>query len=471
MILAVRWTIPLYLALCIVLGGASADGYRANAVLELLAIGLLVLASLARPDPPPEKGERALLIGLGALVVVICLQFVPLPAALWHDLPARAEIARPFETAGVDFGQGFVSLIPHESLKSALWLMPPIGVLLAMMYARALYSGPYLAVALIGAMCISVLLGAMQMAAGPDSSLYFYHFTNRGLAVGFFANANHMASLLLVTVPFQAALLRDGFERKGPGRAAVIGGVAASLAVTATGILVVGSLAGYGLLLPVGLASALIVAGNRRTRITVALLLAMVVLAGLGFILATHVGRALLDNASNMSVGSRRKIFATTWVALKDFWPVGTGIGTFAEVYRSFENPLAVTWTYFNLAHDDYLEVLLETGAAGLALLLAFLGWWIMRAWRIWRGGSLSPYAMAAVIASASLMVHSLVDYPLRTAALSSVFAACLALMAAPRVRTRSREREAIYGDDAPSGEQARTQSSRRSHRRHRHGR
>jgi O-antigen ligase len=317
-------------------------------------------------------------------------------------------------------------------------------------------------------MCVSVLLGAMQLAAGQTSSLYLYVFTNRDSAVGFFANANHMASLLLVTIPFQAALLQEGLERKGAGRAAVIGGVIASLAVTATGIVVVGSLAGYGLVLPIALASALIVKGSRRMRITAALLLPLVLLAGLGFILATHEGRAMLDQAGHISVRSRHEIFATTWIAIKHFWPAGTGVGTFAEVYRSFENPFDVTPTFINHAHDDYLELVLETGAVGLVLLVAFLGWWVVRAWRIWRGGSLSPYAMAAVIASGSLMAHSLVDYPLRTAALSSVFAACLALMAAPRVRSRSLEREAIYGADAPAHEAARTAGRSRKRRRSR---
>jgi O-antigen ligase len=175
----------------------------------------------------------------------------------------------------------------------------------------------------------------------------------------------------------------------------------------------------------------------------------------------------MLNQASNMDQESRRLIFSTTWRALKHFWPVGTGLGTFQEIYRSFENPLTIKLAYVNHAHDEYLEILLETGAAGMVLLLAFLAWWIGRAWRVWREGSLSPFAMAAVIASASLMVHSLVDYPLRTAALSSVFAACLALMAAPRRRAPSPERDAVYGMEGGSGDaETRGKGSRRRRRR-----
>jgi O-antigen ligase len=467
----VRCLIPLYLALCVILGGASAGGYAANALLQLLATGLLVLASLARPEPPPERAERALLVMAGAVLVLACLQFVPLPPGIWRELPGRAMIARPFEAAGIDFGQGYVSLIPQESLKSVIWLLPAAGVLVTMIYARALFSGRYIAIAVTAAMCVSVFVGAMQLAAGQGSHLYFYQITNRDSAVGFFANANHMASLLLVTIPFQAALLHEGLEREGSGRMAIIGAIVASLAVTVTGIFVVGSLAGYGMLLPVGLASALIVRGTRRMRITAALLVPAVVLAGLALVLATQEGGAMLDHSSDMAAGSRHAIYVTTWGALRQYWPAGTGIGTFAEIYRSFENPRGVTLVFINHAHNDYLELLLETGAAGLVLMLVFLAWWVTRAWRIWREGSLSPFAMAGAIASATLMVHSLVDYPLRTAALSSVFAACLALMAAPRRRRQSKERDAVYGGQMDAGEPARTQSEGRSRRRRRRSR
>lgn len=41
--------------------------------------------------------------------------------------------------------------------------------------------------------------------------------------------------------------------------------------------------------------------------------------------------------------------------------------------------------------------------------------------------------AMAGTIGSAAILAHSLVDYPLRDAALQAVFALCVAFMAEPR--------------------------------------
>ena len=75
----------------------------------------------------------------------------------------------------------------------------------------------------------------------------------------------------------------------------------------------------------------------------------------------------------------------------------------------------------------------LETGIPGLILIALFLFWWGRRVVAIWRSPTIDHYARAATIASAAILAHSVVDYPLRTAAISAVFAMCLALMVQPR--------------------------------------
>jgi len=110
---------------------------------------------------------------------------------------------------------------------------------------------------------------------------------------------------------------------------------------------------------------------------------------------------------------------------------MGSGLGTFRDVYALYEDherldPAAVV----NHAHNDYLELFLETGVPGLLLIAAFLLWWARTAVSRWRDNLADPYVKAAVIASAALLAHSLVDFPLRTAALSAKFAAAVAMMA-----------------------------------------
>jgi hypothetical protein len=82
----------------------------------------------------------------------------------------------------------------------------------------------------------------------------------------------------------------------------------------------------------------------------------------------------------------------------------------------------------------------METGVPGMLLILLFLLWWASRVLAVWRADEPDHFARAATIASAVMLAHSLVEFPLRTAALSAAFAMCCALMAEARPRTRRRK-------------------------------
>jgi len=117
--------------------------------------------------------------------------------------------------------------------------------------------------------------------------------------------------------------------------------------------------------------------------------------------------------------------------------PLGSGLGSFLNVYRLYESPDTVTNEYVIHAHNDYAELALELGLAGVVLMLMFLATWLVAAKAVWRRESWNPFAQAASIASAAVLIHSMVDFPLRTAAISASFAMCLALMAERRMPVR----------------------------------
>jgi O-antigen ligase len=127
--------------------------------------------------------------------------------------------------------------------------------------------------------------------------------------------------------------------------------------------------------------------------------------------------------------------------AVRDFLPWGSGLGSFRSVYQLYESRDQISTTYVVHAHDDYLELALELGVGGILLIIAFLAWWARAVWRAWRDADAGIYARAASIATAAILVHSLVDFPLRTAAIDAAFAMCLALLIdrrAPVARERS---------------------------------
>ena len=78
----------------------------------------------------------------------------------------------------------------------------------------------------------------------------------------------------------------------------------------------------------------------------------------------------------------------------------GSGLGTFEKVYRMAEDPAKVDRYYVNHAHDDYLELAVETGLPGIILMLLFLGWWGRSVWRMLKSPAADQFAMAGAIAS-----------------------------------------------------------------------
>ena len=404
---------------CLVLGGASREGHLANFALQVSGLGFLGWG-LYRLDWRSLGTPERLLLVLGGLgLVIIGLQFIPLPPELWRTLPGRSEVAAELDMLGVQPDPGLLTFSLHESLRSAMSILPALALAIALMARRSLPTIA-LAVTIVGTALLSLGVGIMQVLGGTESAWYLYDFTNRGWMVGFFANANHMATLLLVSLPFLAALLRDGRTRLPLRRMefTILG--CALCALIAMGVGLAGSLTGYALLAPVALASSLIVWPPSK-RLSWFLALPVVIFSGAALAILGDGENALSSEARSSLLG-REQIQMHGVTAAQDFFPVGSGLGTFEEVYRRYEDEQLVTSNFINHAHNDYLELIIELGAPGLALIALFWCWWLYCLHRLLIVQA-SPFAWAGWIAVGVFLTHSGWDYPLRTAALAAVFA------------------------------------------------
>jgi O-antigen ligase len=426
--------IPLFLMLCIFLGGSS-RGLWGNMALQLIAIVILAWASMTRrPMELPRSGTILLCLAASA-IALIALQLVPLPPAIWTGLPGRQFVADGYALLGQPLPWLPISLAPYQTLASALWLLPPLAILAGMLRLGA-FRTSWLAGALAVAAFAAVLVGALQVTSGDPlaSPWYFYRVTNYGSATGFFANSNHMASLLVVTIPFLMALFGSRWTKSAQASASKTAILAGGLLVVLLGLVLNGSLAGWGLGLPVLAASALLRVPMKRTWARWSLAgVAVLSLAAVALIFSSPMQKGLPAAGAGASLESRAAIFKTSLKAASEFAPLGSGVGTFAEIYPRYEDPASIWPTFANHAHSDFIEILLETGVAGLILVALFLIWWIGRVVAIWRSPTVDQFARAATIASAAILAHSLVDYPLRMTAISAIFAMCLALMVRPR--------------------------------------
>lgn len=427
--------VPAFLALCLVLGGASAAGIWANMLLQLLAIPIILAALLRTPSTPVAAPGRQLLGLLLLLIAVIAVQLVPLPPALWTALPGRGEVAAGFVALGQEPPWLPLSLAPYRTISSALWLLPAIAVLLAVLRLRA-YKPGWTAWTIVSVTAVSVAIGALQVGGGTGNPLYFYEITNYGASTGFFSNANHLATLLVCTFPLMTAIY---LHARSKGRSMQRSSGLLVILVGAVGVVVVGvavnrSLAGLGLAVPALAASGLmILSRKRRLPRWAAPAAALSVLAAVAIAFSAQLGNNLTAEEARASEDSRYTSFGRSLGAAADFLPAGSGIGTFQAVYRQREDPTQISRFFMNHVHNDWIEVALETGVPGLIVLALFLYWWARRTIAIWRSDERDPYALAATVVTALILAHSFVDYPLRTAAISALFALCCALMAEPR--------------------------------------
>lgn len=435
--------VPAYVLLCIVLGG-SVQGVWGVAALQLVAIAIIAWSLLARDRYRLSGGGQALFALAGLTVLLIVVQLIPLPPAAWTALPGREPIVEGYRLLGLRLPWLPASLTPYDTAATALTLLPPLAVLAGMLVAGA-YRVRWLVIAILVGTLAAVLLGALQVGnAGPtDSPWYLYGETNVGIATGFFANGNHMATLLAISIPLLFAVIAD-LRKQAPNQragSAVMLLAVAGILVLLVGIFLNGSIAVMLLTPPVILVSATMLLPQGMRFRGPAIAVALVSVAALLAVYLTPLNDKFAQSNSS-SVETRQVMWSTTVPAIADNWVLGSGVGSFEQVYQRYEDPAAVTEIYANHAHNDYLEIALEAGVPGILLVVAFLLWWGSRAGPIWRSAAADRYAVAASIASAAMLVHSLVDFPLRTAALSAIMAACLALMARPRPRESAESEE-----------------------------
>jgi O-antigen ligase len=268
-----------------------------------------------------------------------------------------------------------------------------------------------------------------------------YTITNPDSAVGFFANRNHLATFLATSLPL-AAYLATRWAGRGRGRAVfwIAAGLGFAL-IVAVGVATTGSRAGLLLVAIAAAGSALVVMSARAKspsppwRYSALVAPAILALLAGGLILLAVDPAA--EHAAERLTGPELRFSLTPGVAQAGlvFAPLGSGAGSFASVYQMFEPVEAMGPAFVNHAHDDFIEVWMEAGVAGVALIVAFLVWWTTSTWRVVQDGRTRAAALslAGSIMVGMFLIHSLVDYPLRTPALACLFAfACGLIVPAP---------------------------------------
>jgi O-antigen ligase len=152
-----------------------------------------------------------------------------------------------------------------------------------------------------------------------------------------------------------------------------------------------------------------------------AVLSAIVAILGLSAVIA---GRAVsIRRLLSGDVGQdmRGKGLPSVLDMIREYFPVGSGFGGFDPVFRIHEPLELLNATYFNHAHNDVLEIVMDGGLAGLLLLLAALVWWCWASIRSWLDQPRQIMARAGSTIILLVLVASIFDYPARTPLIMAV--------------------------------------------------
>ena len=427
----------------LLLGGGTRNHLFSDLAVQLLSVGVLVYALRRLRWQEIERSGRQLLV-LSLLVLALpLLQWIPLPQALSAAAPGRAEIWSQHTALGLETPMLVPwSLDANGTLAALRGLLPAAAMALVAVQLGTLWQRR-LVLIVIAVALLMVPIGIAQVAQGPHSALRPYVPTNVHDAVGLFANRNHYAGLLAVALALVLGAMTLDARRLQQRSARVLRMLGWLLvgSMLLLGVVLSRSRAGVGLAGLVILAMLMLAFTRRRTHPQVFhWLLAFTVVGGL---IAFQYGFLGIADRLLQQGDQRFDVNASVLAVAGQFGWLGTGLGSFPAVYAAHEPIDLVGPKILNHAHNDWAELCVELGVLLIVVTFAFGRWLWQRVRELAASGTLTPAENALRLAGIGVILvlatHSLVDYPLRTTALSVVFALACALCTRPLGRASAR--------------------------------
>lgn len=415
-------------------------------LLELGAVGFLfVILAFHRA---PLSLPRALTAALAVLLVYPLIQLLALPEASWRALPGHAEYVAALDRfAGGDIiaVRRTLSVVPTATEYGWLALLPPLACLLVVLRLRAEHVTKLLLfmAAFAG---LEGLLGLLQVGAGSDSIFYLRTGDAYGTAVGTFANRNHLAGMLAMTLPVLVGLLAFSMRRhprRGPHMSALNANLISQRAlVFGSAVMILlclvftRSRAGIATAL-FGLGCSAIILARARGGVkhTNLLVVGLVVLSA---VLALAIGIApILERfePEQLELNTRDRLLmaAATIRAAFEFLPFGSGLSTFPDVFPRFQTGQLAG--FVNYAHNDYAQAFMELGLAAPIVVGLLLAAYASRMWQLMRSADARGFTLLQLGAGIGLLpmiLHSLFDFGLHMPAIAMWFATLVGVMFHP---------------------------------------
>lgn len=353
---------------------------------------------------------------------------------------------------------GAISLDPSQSITGVMRLMTYLAVfVVALQLGRERRFAVRFLHWFAGAAFCYALYGLIDHTLGFDRILWMKRWAYEGFLTSTFVNRNSYATYAALGLLCMTALLfnasRDIFKAgrarrqhvlalvetlTGPAMLPLIGALVVGIALLQTGSRAGAFSALCGLIV---LILALAHARMLQPRQAIGAIAALVGTAVL-FVLLT--GSAVVDRLDSATMSTdksaRAELYALTWRAIGDQPVLGTGLGTFPEVFSIYRTASFDPFVLPTKTHNSYLSNALEIGIPATLLLLlslAMITFIALRGLRVRRRGQVFPALGLASIAAVAL--HSMVDFSLEIPAVAVGFAGMAGVCCAQSFRSRNK--------------------------------
>lgn len=410
-----KYLLGMVLLVVAIFGGGTQAGLPSDAAIQVLAIVAASIVCLRHMDRSIDSRVFWFLVATGIAVV---MQITPL-GSVWvlstQNILREVGLPDGMQPLTISLGLGRSIEATGYFLTLALFLVAILKLRFDQVYGLMSFY-------LLGVV-LNLIAGLIQFSySGPVQVTEVFPYTLRG---GFFVNENHFSSLIFTSIPIAFVYFIE--SNRLP---LLVAYVVSALLV----LLAAGSTAGVVVGFAITVLSVIFLFQHNR----VGLVTILIATLGSGVYAVGLWARLQLEN---VDLGYGRVEFArTTLEGILDNLPFGIGYGNFVVGYPRYEKSNMIFSTYVNHAHNDYLELMFEGGIMAAALIVVFFVLLVQRIWQTLKW----PLHKAATLSIVFLLIHSVVDYPLRTLALAFSFAFFLGVLF---------HRGAEKSDPAPDGE------------------
>lgn len=324
-------------------------------------------------------------IFIGLFILVVCLQLVPIGPGLMEKVsPSTVEVYTRTLPEYPESGEArTLSLTSYHTAWELRRIASFILIFLVIVNTfRTRVQVLTLILAMIAVGVFEAIYGFTDFLAGGKSIFWNERVIGGHRVSGTFINKNHFAGLLEMIVPMTLGLCMaivpghirgSGFKARaaeaisstGLHRQILLGGV---IVLMTTAIFFSLSRAGMsatvGAWIPFFLLMGL-ATGSRRFTLTILLLILGILCVFFSAdtdVVVDSVEAAL--TGETISWHARIDIWQSCWPMISDFPLLGTGLGTFKEAFERYQSSLFGD-KYAAFAHNDWLQVICETGFLG----------------------------------------------------------------------------------------------------------